>query len=145
MFRRQEIFDATLRPFIDNPHVTAIYFLCRPEEQPFWLADVLPKLRKCDHGDKVRVPLWGAIRVNVSFVLGDVDGDGRDEAVVTVLDEPFSASNHGSTVPRFLMRVYSHCDLMAPLEEMARHATSEFISSAGAEETGRPPSQPPAA
>ena len=133
MFRRQEVFDATLRPFLDNPNVTAVVLLCRPEERQFWLTDLLPKLRKCEHGDKVRPPLWGPIRTNVSFVLGDVDGDGRDEAMVSIIEEPFATSNQGPAVPRFLVRVFSHCDLIAPLEDMSRHAISEFVS----EEAGR--------
>jgi len=128
MFRRQEVFDATLRPFLENPHVTAIQLLCRPEEEPFWRADVLPKLRKCEHGDKVRPPLWGPIGTSVSFVLGDVDGDGRDEAVVSIIEEPFAVSNQGPAVPRFLVRVFAQCDLMAPLEDMSRHALSDFVA-----------------
>lgn len=126
MFRRQEVFDATLRPFLENPHVTAIHLLCRPTERQAWLADLLPKLQKCDHGDKVRPPLWGDIRTDVSFVLGDVDGDGRDEAVLSIAEEPFSTSAQGPAVPRFLVRVFSHCELLPPLEDMARHALSDF-------------------
>ena len=127
MFRRQEVFDATLRPFLDNPNVTAVHLLCRPEERPGWLADLQPKLQKSVHGGKVRPPAWGPIRTSVSFVLGDVDGDGRDEAMLSILEEPFAASNQGPAVPRFLLRVFSQCDLIATLEEMARHATSDFV------------------
>lgn len=134
MFRRQEVFDATLRPFLENPNVTTVHLLCRPEERQGWLVDLLPKLQKCDHGHKVRPPLWGGIHTNVSFVLGDVDGDGRDEAVLTIIEEPFAASNQGPAVPRFLIRVFSHCDLIAPLEDMSRHALSDFVSSV--EDTG---------
>lgn len=130
MFRRQEVFDATLRPFLDNPNVTAITMLCRPEERQCWLTDLLPKLQKADHGDKLKAPLWGPIRTHVSFILGDIDGDGRDEALLSIAEEPFSTVNQGPSVPRFLLRVFSHCDLMVPLEEMARHATSEFVSTA---------------
>ena len=157
MFRRQEVFDATLRPFLDNPNATSIILLCRPEERQFWLTDLLPKLRKCEHGDKVRPPLWGPIRTNVSFVLGDVDGDGRDEAMVSIIEEPFATSNQGPAVPRFLVRVFSHCDLIAPLEDMSRHAMSEFVSeeaderhrapvgAADAAPPSRGPADPPAA
>lgn len=128
MFRRQEMFDATLRPFLDNPNVTAVHLLCRREERHAWTTDLEPKLRKCTQGHKMRPPLWGPIDTCVSFILGDVGGDGRDEAVLSILAEPFAAANQGPAVPRFLLRVYSHCDLLAPLEELARHATSEFVS-----------------
>ncbi|MFM7108243.1 MAG: hypothetical protein ACKOZU_06530 [Planctomycetaceae bacterium] len=137
MFRRQEVFDATLRPFIDNPHVTTVQLLCRPDERRYWLTELLPKLRRCDHAGKVRAPLWGAIHTNVSFILGDIDGDGRDEALMSITEEPFSAVNQGPAVPRFLVRVFSQCDLIAPLEDMARHATSDFLSEEAADEMGR--------
>lgn len=128
MFRRQEVFDATLRPFLENRNVTAVHLLCRPDERQFWVTDVLPKLKKCDCGDKVRPPLWGPISTNVSFVLGDVDGDGKDEAMLTIIEEPFASSNQGPAVPRFLFRVFSHCDLIASLEDMSRHALSDFAN-----------------
>jgi hypothetical protein len=144
MFRRQEVFDATLRPFLENPNVTAVHLLCRPDERQFWLTDLLPKLRTCEHGAKVPPPLWGTIPTNVSFVLGDVDGDGKDEAMVSIIEEPFAASNQGPPVPRFLLRVFSHCDLIVPLEDMARHAMSEFMSTAeGAAEQEARSSAPP--
>lgn len=134
MFRRQEVFDATLRPFLDNPNVTAVHLMCKPEERQGWLVDLLPKLRKCTHGHKVRPPAWGDVRTNVSFVLGDVDGDGRDEAVLSIIGEPFATSTQGPAVPRFLLRAFSHCDLVAPLEDMVRHAMSDFTPEESAPE-----------
>jgi len=152
MFRRPEVFNATLRPFLENPNVTTIHLICRPDERQSWLTDLLPKLRKCDQRHKVRPPLWGGIRTDVSFVLGDVDGDGRDEAVMAILEEPFSTAAQGPAVPRFLIRVFSHCDLIAPLEDMSRHAMSDFEpedgvpehrSSIATDEAYPPPRDPP--
>jgi hypothetical protein len=134
MFRRPEVFDATLRVLLENPNVTSVTLLCRPDERPAWETDVVPKLRACAHGAKVRPPLWGPIRGGVSFVLGDVDGDGRDEALVAIMDEPFSSANHAPSVPRFTFHVYSQSELIAPLEELFRHAASEFTADAD----GRP-------
>ena len=145
MFRRQEVFDATLRPLLDNPNVTSIRLLCRPEEQPSWNADVLPKLRHCENGAKLHEPSWGAIRGNVSFLIGDIDGDGRNEALVSILDEPFAAYNVGPTVPRFLLRVFSACDLITHLEEVVRHASSDFGTDARVAPAGDAAPVPPPA
>jgi hypothetical protein len=136
MFRRQEVFDATLRPFLENPHVTAVHLLCHPEERQGWLTDLLPKLRRCEHGDKVQPPSWGLIPTRVSFVLGDVGGDGRDEAVLSILEEPFATASQGPAVPRFLLRAFSHCDLVAPLEEMFRQAMSDCLPEEAAGQVG---------
>lgn len=131
MFRRPEVFDATLRAFLDNPGVTSITLICRSEEHDFWETDLLPKLRHHPHGKKVHAPLWGSIKGGVSFVLGDVDGDGRNEALLAVMDEPFATANDkGPAVPRFTFRVYNQSELMSPLEEMVRHATTVFETDA---------------
>jgi hypothetical protein len=58
----------------------------------------------------------------VSFLIGDVDGDGRNEALVSILDEPFAALSHGTSVPRYLVRVFSDCELMLHIEEVTRYA-----------------------
>jgi hypothetical protein len=124
MFRRQEVFDSTLRPLLDNPNVTSIRLLCRPEERSGWHAEVLPKLRQCENRAKLQEPSWAPIPGNVSFLIGDVDGDGRNEALVSILDEPFAALSHGTSVPRYLVRVFSDCELMLHIEEVTRYATN---------------------
>jgi len=128
MFRRQEIFDAVLRPLIDNPHVPTVRILCQPEERTFWEADVVPKLKACDGRVKILGPYWGPMPGGVSFVLGDVGGDGQNEALLAILAEPFSAPNIGPSVPRYVLRLLSHCDLMVRVEELARHAATSFRS-----------------
>ena len=130
MFRRPEVFDATLRVFLDNPNVTSVYLLCRPDERHAWEVDVLPKLRRCVNASKLHAPLWGAIRGSVSFVIGDIDGDGRNEALLAIMDEPFAAANQGPSVPRFTFHVYSQSELMMSLEELMRHATTDFEADA---------------
>ena len=143
MFRRQEIFDATLRVLFENPNVTSVILLCGPDERRSWEADVVPKLRHCPHAAKVHPPLWGPIPGRVSVLLGDVDGDGRNEALIAILDEPFATSNHAPSVPRFTFHVYSQSELILSLEEMIRHATSDFT--ADGEAAALPPGRTPAA
>lgn len=125
MFRRQEVFDTTLLPILDNPNVSSIRLLCRPDERSAWHSDLLPKLMRCENRGKVLGPYWVAIRGNVSFIVGDVDGDGRDEALLSILDEPFAVSSLGTSVPRYLVRVFSDCELMSHIEEVARHAMND--------------------
>ena len=48
--------------------------------------------------------------------------DGRDEALVSILDEPFAALSHGTSVPRYLVHVFSDCELMLHIEEVTRYA-----------------------
>ena len=131
LFRsRQETFDATLRPLIDNPNVTSVILLCKPEDRPYWHADLVPKLKACANGSKVREPFWCNARGTVSLLIGDIDGDGRNEALVSILDEPFASSGHGTSVPRYIIRVSSGCELMSHIEESARCATNDIETEA---------------
>jgi len=45
---------------------------------------------------------------------------------VSILEEPFAAASHGTSVPRYLIRLFSACDLMSQIEEAARYATNDF-------------------
>jgi hypothetical protein len=130
MFHRPEIFDATLRVLLENHNVTSVTLLCRPDERRSWEADVVPKLRRCGHAAKLAPPLWRPIRGSVSVVLGDVDGDGRNEALVAILDEPFATTSQSPSVPRFTFHISSQSDLIVPIEEMIRQATTDFAADA---------------
>ena len=56
--------------------------------------------------------------------------DGRNEALVAIMDEPFSSANQNPSVPRFTFHVYSQSELMMPLEDLVRSATTEFEADA---------------
>jgi hypothetical protein len=71
------------------------------------------------------------VRGGVSFVLGDVGGDGRDEALLSVVEEPFATRNVGPTVPRFILRISSDSELVGPLEELFRNAGCRLQAGAG--------------
>lgn len=124
MFRRQEVFDSTLRPLLDNPNVTSVVLLCRPEDHAHWTAELLPKLRRCANGGKLHEPNWITIDGLVSVLIGDIDGEGRNEALVSILEEPFAAVSMGTSVPRYLIRVSNASGLMGHLEELARNAST---------------------
>ena len=47
MFRPQTLFDALLRPAIENPRVTAIQFILDESEKERWRDDVMPKIKAC--------------------------------------------------------------------------------------------------
>src|SRR5690606_23647718 len=47
MFKPQPLFDAMLRPAIENPRVTSIQFVLDSRERETWDHDVLPKVEAC--------------------------------------------------------------------------------------------------
>lgn len=83
MFKTQEVFDLMLRPAVENPHVTSIRFIANETEKPLWEQHILPKLKECPSGNKVKEPRWSQLPETVSFILADVDQDGRTEALLS--------------------------------------------------------------
>lgn len=120
MFKPQSLFDTLLRPAIENPNVTRIRFILDPGEQERWRNDVLPKADQCSGREKLLEPHWVPLQESVSFVLADVDEDGRSEAQLSFWGEPFMARAPGRDVPRYMFHVNAHSDLIPRLVEMER-------------------------
>lgn len=119
MLETQQAFDAILRPFIDNPEITAIRFVLKNSEKDHWDAHVVPKLLACDHDKKVRPPQWANLDVPVSFVLEGISGgQGRAEALLSFWGEPFMALHRHRSVPGYLIHVNEHSELIGRLKEM---------------------------
>ncbi|MEQ8789941.1 MAG: hypothetical protein RIC55_26840 [Pirellulaceae bacterium] len=120
MFKTQDVFDLMLRPAIENPLVTSIQFVSNENEKSLWEQHMLPKIKECDGGQKVREPRWTALPETVSFILADVEQDGKTEALLSFWGEPFMARTTAQQVPRYIFRVQSHSDLVPRLVELER-------------------------
>lgn len=120
MFTRDEVFDTLLKPAITNPLVAAIQFVSDESERPYWQNSVLPKIRRCSGYEKVRQPRWTSLPKTVSFILADVDTDGRPEALLSFWGEPFMAHSMGQQIPRYIFRVHAQSELLPHLIELER-------------------------
>lgn len=120
MFKRQEVFDATLRMAIDNPQVTSIQLICDEREKTLWETEVKPKVQQCAGAAKVREPLWGNVPETISFILADTRAKGRAEVLLSFWGEPFMARTLERSVPRYIFRVQHHSELVGRLAELVR-------------------------
>lgn len=126
MFKRQEVFDATLRLVLDNPHVTSIQLICDERERSLWESDVFPKVQRSGGADKVQTPVWGQLPQTISFILADVGTKGRAEVLLSFWGEPFMAHTIGDrNVPRYIFRVQHHSELIGRLAEVERQHRME--------------------
>lgn len=91
MFKRQEVFDATFRLAIDNPHVTSIQLICDEREKALWKTEVLSKVQRCAGANKVRVPLWRKVPETISFIMAEVGAKVRTEVLLSFWGELFMA------------------------------------------------------
>lgn len=120
MFRRQEVFDATLRLVLDNPHVTSIQLVCDEKERTLWESDVYPKVRACQGASKMRLPLWRTLPETISFICAEMRSHGQPEILLSFWGEPFMARIIDRSVPRYIFRVQKHSELIARLSEVER-------------------------
>lgn len=120
MFRRQEVFDALLRPAIENPVVTSVQFVSDEGEKALWTTELLPKIKACTGCEKVREPIWRKLPESVSFILADLERQGATEALLSFWGEPFMARTAEKSVPRYVFRVLAHSELLPRLIEVER-------------------------
>jgi hypothetical protein len=120
MFKRQEVFDVTLRLVLDNPHVTSIQLICDESERPIWETDVLPKVQACQGTGKLRIPVWRKLPQTISFISAEVRTHGQPEVLLSFWGEPFMARIIERSVPRYIFRIQKHSELIARLSEVER-------------------------
>ncbi len=119
MFVPQELFNVLLRPAIENPRVTSIHFVLAPSERSRWEEQVVPKARACSGFEKLQEPRWVDLSESISFILADTPG-GATEAHVSFWGEPFMSRQQGQDIPRYVLHVQPHSELIPRLVELDR-------------------------
>lgn len=120
MYKPQPLFDALLRPAVENPMVNSIQFILDASQKDLWLEEVQPKIIACSGHPKVREPCWCTLSKNISFILADSQHSGGAEALLSFWGEPFMAQSTERDVPRFIFHVQKHSELLPHLVELER-------------------------
>lgn len=118
MYRPQPLFDALLRPAVENPMVSSIEFVLDEGQRDLWQNVVLPKIADCAGRQKVREPRWHSLKKNVSFILADSHVSNGTEALLSFWGEPFMAETSERQVPRYIFHVQKHSELLPHLVEL---------------------------
>lgn len=121
MYRTQPLFDALLRPIIENSHVTSIQFVLDIGQQAVWQNEVLPRIAASAAPAKVKEPRWCSLQKNLSFILADTQHEGSPEALLSFWGEPFMSQSTDHNVPRYIFHVQAHSELLTQLIELDRN------------------------
>jgi hypothetical protein len=121
MFVPQDLYDALLRPAVENPRVDSIQFVLDPRERERWETGVLPKLAETAGREKVREPRWTPLPETISFILA-ANLAGEKEAHLSFWGEPFMAYTPGGNLPRYVFHVQSQSELIGRLEDLAHQS-----------------------
>ncbi|MDD5179849.1 MAG: hypothetical protein PHT15_01140 [Gallionellaceae bacterium] len=121
MYRTQPLFNALLRPAIENPQVTSIRFVLDENQQGLWQTEILPKIAACNDAGKVHEPRWCALSKSSSFILADTQADGEAEALLSFWGEPFMAQSTERNIPRYIFHIQAHSELLSHLVELDRN------------------------
>lgn len=120
MYIPEQLFDALLRPAIENSLVTSIQFVLDESQKDLWQKMVFPKIIACIGHSKVREPRWCTLSKTVSFILADSQHSGGAEALLSFWGEPFMAQSTVRDVPRYIFHVQKHSELLPHLVELER-------------------------
>jgi hypothetical protein len=120
MFASQGLFDRFLRPAIGNDRVGSIRFILDQGERERWEEQVVPMIQACRDHARVLDPLWVTIQESYYFILGHIEDRDNPDALLSLWQPPFMADMPGGDVPRYLIHVRSHADLIQRLVEIER-------------------------
>ena len=120
MYKPQPLFDALLRPALENERVTSVQFVLDASQQGLWQESIQPKIAACGGNAKVREPRWCNLSQNVSFILADSQQSGGVEALLSFWGEPFMAQSTERDVPRYIFHVQKSSELLSHLVELER-------------------------
>lgn len=120
MYKPQPLFDALLRPAVDNPMVSSIQFVLDISQKDLWEQAIHPKIATCPGHAKVREPRWCRLSRTTSFILADSQVSGGAEALLSFWGEPFMAQSTDRDVPRFIFHIQKNSELLPHLVELER-------------------------
>ncbi len=120
MYQTQPLFDALLRPVVENPMVTSVQFVLDKGQMMLWQEEIQPKILACSGYSKVKEPYWCTLEKNISFILADSHHSGGTEALLSFWGEPFMAQSTGWNVPRYIFHVQKNSELLPHLVELER-------------------------
>ena len=136
MYRSQPLFDALLRPAVENAMVSSIQFVLDESQKELWNREILPRIAACSGHAKVREPRWHKLSKTVSYILADSHLSGEPEALLSFWGEPFMAQTTERNVPRYIFHVQRHSELLPHLEELVRALPNTMVT------RNLPPTQP---
>ncbi len=120
MYRTDPLFDSLLRPLIENPQVTGVQFILDSKQQTMWKSEVLPRIMNSAYAHKVHQPQWPQLEKNLSFILADSQTSHQLEALLSFWGEPFMSQSTERDVPRYILHVQPHSELLSQLIELER-------------------------
>jgi hypothetical protein len=121
MYRTKALFDMLLGPIINNPHVSSIEFVLDTSQKEIWNTEIRPILTDSINAKKVKEPRWCSLQKNLSFILSDTQQHGATEALLSFWGEPFMSQSTAQNVPRYILHVQAHSELMTQLIELDRN------------------------
>lgn len=120
MYKPQPLFDALLRPALENPLVTSIQFILDDSQKELWQQFIQPMIATCHGSEKVLEPRWYSLSKTVSYILADSQLSNGTEALLSFWGEPFMAQTTGRDVPRFIFHVQKGAEILPHLVELER-------------------------
>lgn len=124
MYKPQPLFNALLRPAVENPMVSSIRFVLDESQKDLWQQLIQPKIAECASHPKVKEPHWCRLSKTSSFILADSQLSGGAEALLSFWGEPFMAQTADRDVPRYIFHVQRNSELLPHLVELERTCVS---------------------
>lgn len=120
MFKQQKVFDAFLRPAIENSQVDSIQFILDESKRSLWESELVSKIAALPKSEKIKEPYWSTIDDNMSIIASNIGKEKLTECLVSICSEPFMLSIAGHQIPRYVFHVFPKSELLGRLTDLIR-------------------------
>ena len=118
MYQSRQQFEALLLPALRNQKIESIQFILDDSQKELWHAAIRPQIDQSPFASKVREPQWRCLSKTIALLLSDLHSTDSTEALISFWGEPFMTESLSRSVPRFVLHVQSHSELLPYLKEL---------------------------
>lgn len=119
MYQSERQFTAMMRPALENQKIDSIAFILDNSQKELWDAVILPRIEQLPSAT-VKQPQWRCLSKTIALIISDYNSPDCTEALISFWGEPFMSEHISRSVPRFVLHVHPHSELLSYLKELIR-------------------------
>ncbi len=120
MYQTEHQFAALMLPALENRKVESIQFILDTTQRELWDASIFPRIERLPFACKIKPPQWRSLSKTIALIVSDLHSPEATEALISFWGEPFMSEAMGQSVPRFVLHVHAHSELLPYLKELVR-------------------------
>lgn len=120
MYQSEQQFATMMLPALENQKIDSVEFILDSSQKELWDAVISPRIGKMSSARTIKQPQWRCLSKTIALIISDYHSSNCTEALISFWGEPFMTEHISRSVPRFVLHVHSHSELLPYLKELIR-------------------------